>query len=703
MLSGYTRKDTLRVVTSGVNCDNLVWFDRIWAGNFNWAAAKSDLSDLRYTLPDGVTLLPYVFVDPPIGSRKFAQVMVFITGTPPASILRQYGNPAASAVSTADGVMQQPPVPADASGLAVLWLNEGSGTTCANKVGGTAWTVATSGWQLKSHANGWRRGFNTLHGVTGRTDLDAWSGYGGVYLNGGSDRVVAPAGFLDTPPANGSIGFWFTTFGGTGVTGTLFSKYSDANNYLEINQIAGANIQVIKCNGGVAETITLSQSLGAFQTWFYRVSWGAGGFKLWLGATPVRCIRGNTTAWGAGNTGKATFGARDNGSIGNQISSAILGSTIMQNREMAAVENQCYIYNIPPIPTTSPYTKLVQSPSNPILTPAGWEGTQLAEVSVLGPFSDGKYHMIYHGARVTAQVGHATSTDLVAWTKDAANPLFGNGIGGEAGITQAVNAWTNDNAIINVRYVNDFTVSQMRDAVYTPASGSVTINGNVLAPRSTSWPAGFGNNFQLPYQGNWIQITEGRGVAGDSFETGFARGVDATHLTLDASGTDGGSSFWGPMVGGPLRTVYNADGSFNTPPQTSCGGAFGFTPSQGLIYMCVHGEAIGNGTGFIYRRVTPNGFDCFEGPTDVVMDNTLRSLPSGNRTTDQAGDPWMIYANGTTYFYWEELDDAGATGNICLATYAGSFVDLFTDSVRLDYVIPPHPLTPDLMLPLDLL
>ncbi len=384
MLSGYTRADKLTIYTNGQNCDNLVWFDKIHSGNFDWGAAQSTLNDLRYTLDDGITLLNYVFLDQPQYARQFVEVMVSIPGTPPPFIYRQYGNSAATAVSSAQHVLQQPPVNSDGTSLAVLWFSEGTGTTTANKAGGASWNItATGGWKYQLYCHIWRRSSYSLEQVN-RSDLVTWNAYGGVYLDGASDGVFAPAGFLDTPPANGTLDMYFRTLANTG--GTIFSKYSDANNYLTVTY-SGSTLTVTKCNAGVANSIPYLNSSSGAAT-HLRVSWGAAGFAVWINGCAFRRIIGDTAAWGSGSLGLASIGILDNGSLSsNQV--MFLGSVCIMAREMTMIENQCRIYLVPPIPTTAMCTKLVQANPNPLLTGSlAWEDNVLQETSVMGPLSD---------------------------------------------------------------------------------------------------------------------------------------------------------------------------------------------------------------------------------------------------------------------------------------------------------------------------
>jgi hypothetical protein len=70
--------------------------------------------------------------------------------------------------------------------------------------------------------------------------------------------------------------------------------------------------------------------------------------------------------------------------------------------------------------------------NNPVLSPGrvgSWDGLFVDSHCII--FVDSIYHMWYTGANGTyVRIGHATSPDGVAWTKDANNPVLSNGTAG---------------------------------------------------------------------------------------------------------------------------------------------------------------------------------------------------------------------------------------------------------------------------------
>ncbi len=304
--------------------------------------------------------------------------------------------------------------------------------------------------------------------------------------------------------------------------------------------------------------------------------------------------------------------------------------------------------------------------------------------------------MIYHGGLGSNKVGHATSTDRLNWTKDTANPILGDGVNGEAGDTLAVNAWPINNDYIHLRYVNNFTTSSLRDAIYNPSSGAVTALGAVYNPATGAWPAGFGNNYSLRVGAGWIGIIEGYGVGPGQFEVGFMRGYSPTDLVTDTTITNGSSSY-GPFYGANLTYASGATlNSWAGYPISAAGGPYMYVSQiDGLVHCFLHGDDTAAVTSCIYHRATPNGIDAFEGPTDIITENTLTTLPSQNTIWNQNADPYIHFLeNGVApIMYYEEYSNANSQSNICARTYNGTMEELLQDSVRMEVTSSLTPLT----------
>jgi hypothetical protein len=74
---------------------------------------------------------------------------------------------------------------------------------------------------------------------------------------------------------------------------------------------------------------------------------------------------------------------------------------------------------------SSPFGTWTKYGSNPIMTSGGWEGTQLHHPAVIRE-SATSYKMLYSADEITtsAEIGLATSTDGISWTKYASNPVI---------------------------------------------------------------------------------------------------------------------------------------------------------------------------------------------------------------------------------------------------------------------------------------
>lgn len=169
---------------------------------------------------------------------------------------------------------------------------------------------------------------------------------------------------------------------------------------------------------------------------------------------------------------------------------------------------------------TSPDLKTwTKHDSNPILSPqgTGWESSNVYEQEVIRVGET--FHMLYAGNDgTTAQIGHATSTDGVAWSRDSNNPVITTGASGD---------WDDSN-VLNpaiVRSGDDYHVFFRGDQGDTPsaklgrASGpdlSTGLSKSAANPEFTQGPSGSwddtrisgpsimmdGGKFVLMYHGN---------------------------------------------------------------------------------------------------------------------------------------------------------------------------------------------------------
>lgn len=114
-------------------------------------------------------------------------------------------------------------------------------------------------------------------------------------------------------------------------------------------------------------------------------------------------------------------------------------------------------------------------PGNPVLTSSQtWDAARVANPDVI--FDGATYHMWYTGVNASgiSRIGHATSADGVAWTKDVDNPVLTVGAGG---------TWEGED-------VNTPSVVRVGSAYhmwYTGYDGSYSRIGHALSSDGTVW------------------------------------------------------------------------------------------------------------------------------------------------------------------------------------------------------------------------
>lgn len=97
---------------------------------------------------------------------------------------------------------------------------------------------------------------------------------------------------------------------------------------------------------------------------------------------------------------------------------------------LGSVTNGWRVYGATATDPTGVWTPL--NSGQPLMSPtgAGWESVGVANAHIIES-SPGEYLIIYNGIQTIWQLGIATSTDLVTWTRHPDNPLVGPGASGE--------------------------------------------------------------------------------------------------------------------------------------------------------------------------------------------------------------------------------------------------------------------------------
>jgi hypothetical protein len=85
--------------------------------------------------------------------------------------------------------------------------------------------------------------------------------------------------------------------------------------------------------------------------------------------------------------------------------------------------------------TSTDGTTWTKYASNPVMSPSvGWEVNEVAPGTVIWDGTAGLFKMWFHGGGpggATRDIGYATSSDGLTWTKNAGNPIFTQGTGGQ--------------------------------------------------------------------------------------------------------------------------------------------------------------------------------------------------------------------------------------------------------------------------------
>jgi hypothetical protein len=632
-----------------------------------FAACRADGFDVKFTLADGVTAVPFYRLR--WVATGFAQFMLKLPADIAGNPLVQWGDAAAADVSSFQNTVSLPNG-ADCDALA-CWPMTESGTF-VDTVAGVSLTISGN----TTHRNLSDLGFARRPArITQQGGDPAWASDTacGMYTNT-TGFAQADAGFLDAPPASGSIHFY--SWCGGGAYGTVLSKYSDANNFLRLEFIAGNKYRLTKKNAGVTNTFTSTTVTDFGNTALLSIQWGSGGFEFLIHGTPVYRDPADTGAWGSGATGRFTLGGYDTGTVGDKLQSFMVMTLTVHSRRLTYGEigHKCYLMR-PPLNLRTQAEKLqYRSVANDAA--AAWEAGLVQELTMLGSVA-GVFHAIYHGG-VTGQVGHMTSPDRVTWTKDANNPVLGGGVHGEAGETLAVNGGRMGDGFW-VSYCNTFT-GALKKAI-TADFVSFSTPTTVLAVRAADWPLGNTNAFGYQSGQQFLMAVEGvnsvSGVAGQ-FTIGMARGHDIDHLTLDASVTDGAGFKTSPATS--LSLMY---GGNNLYPLTQTGGPFVWVAPSGLQHFWVHGDAGKYQTSsctFIYHRSTWDGVNFFEHPNDVVL-AAMREITA---SADQAADPYLddLGGTGAAMLWCEMFFNAGPASKIAQFVYSGNLQSLVADSPR---------------------
>jgi len=189
--------------------------------------------------------------------------------------------------------------------------------------------------------------------------------------------------------------------------------------------------------------------------------------------------------------------------------------------------------------------------SNPVLdhSSSGWD-SQRATTPTIAKAGD-TYHMIYQGYDGSNyQLGHATSTDLQNWTKDAANPVLSTGAGGSWDDSRVQRPWLFREGDTWYLFYDGYDGNVHRIGYATSQDGLSSWSKAAANPvldigAGGSWEESdlnigsvirLGNTYYMLYEGS---------DTNDNFQFGLARSNDLDTWTKDAAN--------------PIYTLANAD------------------------------------------------------------------------------------------------------------------------------------------------
>ena len=280
-----------------------------------------------------------------------------------------------------------------------------------------------------------------------------------------------------------------------------------------------------------------------------------------------------------------------------------------------------------------------------------WEAPGILEPSVL--YEDGVFKMWYRGGGLHAspdsQVGYATSSDGLTWTRHGSNPILGAGVGGEAANAFEPNMYHDGSTY----YLYYNTASTMKVATSATGLASFTIANTGL-----SLPTGaiyFGNSTVWREGASWYMLFDAYLNVPDYWGVYYATSANGTSWTL----ANGGAQLTS------LRIV--VDGTYGSMHM-----AEGMPTIDGKYHAWYHASDVdSNIYSDIYHAYSTDRINW----TIVTPSPILTRLGTDYEIT-QIADPAIIEVSGTSYMFYDADDIATDIAAIRLATFSGTLSQL---------------------------
>lgn len=262
-----------------------------------------------------------------------------------------------------------------------------------------------------------------------------------------------------------------------------------------------------------------------------------------------------------------------------------------------------------------------------------WEGTSIQEVSVWFDPDTGLFKWLYSGGWNNEALGFATSRHpLGPLTKYAANPVLGQGAGGEAGQVGRSSVFVDDDGTEYIYY----TTTLLAGGDLYVATGplpEVTLHGVVLAHTTTA--TAIQNTSVVKVGSTYHMIFESRASTGAQWQMGHATAtsplgpftVQAFPLPTLQRGTG--------VYGGPFLTVENGE--------------------QVLLY---HASTSSTLPTDIYRA-TATDFETWTQDATAVVTRVVDPPEH-----DQAADPCLLIGPWGAYLLWEGVNNTTGVSEI---------------------------------------
>jgi len=690
MLSGWHYQDTVNIKYSGAHPANKTMFFDVGPNHPIWGASNPDGSDWRVTKADGTTLCNYSF-DRFI-FRSIARMRIRIPNdTSATSLLLQWGNTGASAVSNSQNTLDIPK--STERGSIGVW------TTFADTTGPYVDSTGITGSLTKSGTIGgtrsisdlgWGRQYRLRIGqfAGNMPDAIAFSGSNSGVQFGGSGAMQTPAIAM---PAAFTLKLWLLQAG----TGYIASWYGDSNNNWFIQCNGSNGLTFTRKVGGVTSTFTTNNVFNSTIEHIAIVC-GPTGFQVFIQGIRYYFDPTSTAAYSNALTAKITFGGLDTGSgPGSLASVAFIMVPTFHNVELTAWEINCGVFLMQPYDNITQLDGIqnglaVQGKwAKPITCidgtataeRAGLSGTQgmAQESTILPGLTNGKFngtwHMFYDAGLNHHTICHATSADRIHWTRDAANPVITDAA--NTGDTVACGGYAMGDGFMMV-WVNDFTNYPYRCSFSTDGGETWTTPITLLnnLKNSTWGNNGFGNHF-IYQAGTQVQMDiEASGVGGVSFQMGTATGPNMFSMALPTQATDGGSLKGSPAQSAELSYVSQTQNArtlastgnltitASTATLTRASGSFSGDGVAVLDTISIKGFTnSGNNGQFVVATVGTTTLT-FKGGTQLVNETAaatvVASMAPDFKTGQILGGPWSWTSPDGSTYKWGHGDIAGS-------------------------------------------